>query len=397
MLALLVSFFPVFSMVTLSFGVVLPDIREELGFGLSAAGLLSSASWMLPAVLGVPLTLFAVRFRPKPLYLMVIAIASVLLIAQATAINFSVLLISRLAFSLIAPLMFTAGTLFRTQWIPKRELGLVMGIQFGTIMLGQAASLIALPAFISILGGWRPTFAAYAVFSVFLLVIWILFGKERDSEEYMAERRLGKPSASFMTIFKYREFWMLGVAIFGNVIPQMAIFAFWPTFLIEVRNVNIQMAGLMLAIFPLGGFVSALTVGPFSDRIGLRKPLIWPFGLLCPITYCLLMLDLPIGVLCIVSFVGGFFALAPVTPSLAVPFELPDIKPSEVAVGASFQNMIQAFGFFLGPLLVGVLAESIFENNLIPAMFAVSIAPLTVTIMGLAIRETGHGRKVRKS
>lgn len=48
-------------------GVMLPSMREELNFGVEAAGWLSASAWIFKAALTVPITLTIAKFKPKNL------------------------------------------------------------------------------------------------------------------------------------------------------------------------------------------------------------------------------------------------------------------------------------------------------------------------------------------
>ena len=70
-----------------------------------------------------------------------------------------------------------------------------------------------------------------------------------------------------------------------------------------------------------------------------------------------------------------------------IPFELPGIKPSEVAVGQSVIETCMMLGAALGPPAVGYLAESL--GSLGTALRIICLFPLMMAVAGFLLTETG--------
>ena len=79
--------------------------------------------------------------------------------------------------------------------------------------------------------------------------------------------------------------------------------------------------------------------------------------------------------------------------ALTVPYEIPGIKPQEVAVATAFVMTVYMGGAALGPIMAGHIADA--SGSL---MFALGVAcafPFLLFIAGLLIPETGARARAR--
>ncbi len=193
-------------------------------------------------------------------------------------------------------------------------------------------------------------------------------------------------------VLKRKEFVMIGFAMLGNTLAYMTMLLFLPTYLLEEREMTLTSIGLIVGLIPLGGVCATFSVGFISDKIGLRKPTMWPPALIQPFLYLSLLLPVPQWMLPILTFTTGFMAWAPNPAVRSIPYELPGLKPSEVAVGQSLIQTLTMLGVVIGAPLVGSIAEA--SGSLRNGLYIVCASPLLMAILGFIIPETGpKGRR----
>ena len=184
---------------------------------------------------------------------------------------------------------------------------------------------------------------------------------------------------------------MLAAAGFGCSTMYSTTTLFLPTYLVSERNLPLTTAGFITALLALGGLVSTLSVGFLSDRIGLRRPTIWPVGFLLPFMYFILLSDISLPWTIVVASVIGYLTWAPFPAIQSIPFELPGIAPSEVAVGQALIRTLQTSMNLMGPIVAGAVGEG--TGSLRLGILALAAFPFITGIMGLMLPETGPGRR----
>ncbi|MFC2035599.1 MFS transporter [Chloroflexota bacterium] len=374
-------------------GILLPAIRGDLGFGMTESGVLASIGRLPMVILAIPASLILVRFSPKRVYLVSISFAAItgFIIGQAPTY-----VLLAIAYSLMGTAMVVRevpDTLLKLQWIPKKEFATIMGISMGMIALGQSMSIMIIPFLLIVLGGWRNVFFVYSLAVLLMSVVWMVFAKNHITPEYREDMSSQAGRAPLRGVLKRKEFSMIGIAIFGNALTYMTTLLFLPTYLLEERGMALTTIGLIVGLMPIGGVCANLTMGFISDKIGLRKPTIWPAGFIQPFLYFGLISPIPIWALPVLTFLVGFVAWSPFPAIRTIPFELSGVKPSEVAVGQSLIQTITTLGIILGAPIAGYLAEAF--GSLKTALLIICIFPLTMAIVGFLLPETGTKARPR--
>ncbi|MBI2847655.1 MAG: MFS transporter [Chloroflexi bacterium] len=379
--------------VLLPMGMLLPSMRKDLGFGIAQGGLLSSMMQLASVLLAIPFSLLLVRFSPRWVYLVALLLASVASFIAGRAISLVTLLIPYFAMGIAGAMRQVPDTLLKLQWVPKHEFGRVMGMTTGMTTVGQSLAVISVPFLLIILGGWRGMLSLFSIGMFTVAVIWLILGRQRITPTYRDGMSKGN-RASLKSIIKRKEIIMLAMAVFGLAVAYMSFQLFLPTFLLEQRGIPLTTVGFIVSLLPIGGTCGSLASGFISDKIGLRKPAIWPQGFVLPLLFFTAVSPVPIWILPVLMFILGFVAWSSFAVMRIIPFELPGMKPSEVAVGQSVFQMMMTLGGVIGMPLVGRIAESI---GLGRSLYIAGFLSLTVAIMGLLIPETGPKAAAKKA
>ena len=118
-----------------------------------------------------------------------------------------------------------------------------------------------------------------------LAVCWVIFARERRTEAYEAARKAGGGMKDFTAAAKHSAIYVLAFGWIGVNLTWIAFFTFWPTYATDVMGMSLTQAGIILAVFSIGGMVAALVTPIVCERVGVDKPFIWAWGFLLPIFY----------------------------------------------------------------------------------------------------------------
>jgi NNP family nitrate/nitrite transporter-like MFS transporter len=163
----------------------------------------------------------------------------------------------------------------------------------------------------------------------------------------------------------------------------------WLPDVLQSEGLNAFNASLVAATLPVGFLVSAIAVGAFSDKLGLRKPFVLLMGVVSgPVLF---LAGTVAGAAAYVgAFLVGLCTVGVLTLVLAVPVEMPRLTPflsSALGVVASVGNA----GSFLLPTLVGQLRDV--SGTFLLSMVVLAVVGEGMFVLGVMLPETGRKGK----
>jgi predicted MFS family arabinose efflux permease len=275
------------------------------------------------------------------------------------------------------------------QWFPARQVVLVNSISnamFGLVVGGGVAAspfiLIALS------DDWRATLLTFVGLFAVMTVLWMIFGRERVTSEY--RRRLASQEASVLKgTLRYRDLWIGGLGFVGATTAWAGFLSFYPTLMLDSYQMPLIWSGGILALGIFMGGICGLGFGwvvMVSDR---GRVILLTTGAAMAVTFMAMTLTGSLPILLVLTFFNGVaWGFWPVLYS--VPFNLPGIRPREVAVGLAFIQMASSAGITVGPLATGLLQQVTGDLRL--SLAIVSFASLSLCMSGLVMR---HGLSAR--
>ena len=370
-------------MVLFIIGIFLPVISEDLDLSPGEQGLLGSASHWGSIALALPISLWSSRFGAKNITTVTLALGTVCLFVQGWSPVFAVLLVARLAFGIILVAQQPARAFLTQQWFRSREIILVNGLSnvfFGLIVGG---GLAAAPFILGAFGDdWRATFRAFGIMFGVLTFLWLLLGKERLTEEYRRQESSQEPGVLRRTL-SHRDLWICAFGFLGATTAMGAFLSFFPTLMLESYDLSLRWSGGILALGVLVGGLTGLGIGYLAAIKSKERVFLQGLGVLMVATYLGMLLTGSIPALLALNFANGvawgFFPIL-----ITVPFQLPGIRPREVAMGLAFTIMASSLGSAVGPLITGFLQEPL--GGLKASLFLVSFASLSLSVAGLTLR-----------
>jgi predicted MFS family arabinose efflux permease len=373
--------------VTFTLGLMMPRISSDLGMRIQQVGWLGAMNWEVSAILILPVTFRFARYSPKKIILISCILESILLVAQALAPNYWLLMVSRIVFMAAGLLRFAAVPMLVQQWFPKDQITKVntvytvgSGIIAGTVVFFMGNLLEAFD-------GWRTIFFIFSVIAFILFLAWMKLGRENASA--LAEQEKNNP-IDLKPLFTNKTLWLLGIGITGDMLCFGAMETLWPKYATSQGFISLSSAGYCEGLSYYGFTVGSLLGGLISIKLGRRKPVLWISGLILPFVTLGILFSHSFASLAVLWFFWGVAELYfPVI--ITIPYELPGIKPQEVAVATGIVYAIYTGGSGLGPLIGGYLAAAL--GSLERALMIICIFPVLLLITGLIMKETGPGRR----
>ena len=364
-------------------GILLPSISADLNLSPSQQGLLGSSAFWGSLALGIPMTWWMSRYRAKTLTTVALALGALFFFIQGWAPVFAVLLAGRLLYGISRQVYQPARALLTTQWFAVREVVLATTYDNALFGLIFGVGFVVTPFLLDSLGNdWRMTFNIFGAVLAALTLLWMLLGRDRVTAEY---RRLEIPREAGLLrgALMHRDLWIAGLGFMGPAMATGAFISFFPTLMLDSYGVSLKWSGVVLALPHAIGAASGLGLGYFVFVTGKRNSLLVVLGLLLAGTFMGMTLTGSLTLLLVLALISGM--ARGFWPVLAtVPFQLPDIRPREVAVANTMISTMTSAGFVLGPLIAGFLQDALGDLRL--TLTILSFTALFLTGAGLLLR-----------
>jgi MFS family permease len=248
----------------------LPDILEDFDLGDGAAGVLVAAATFPGIVIAPIIGLLADRFGRRRVLIPCLVIFGIAGVGAAFAPSFAVLIALRLLQGVgSAGLINLAVVLLGDYW-EGTERARLIGYN-AAVLTVSVAVFPALGGLLAQVGGWRWSFAPYALALVTAVAVWMLLPPRAQPESVPVRHQVRDAVAVLRrpVVFGAVAFgFVLFVLIFGLFLTAM------PILLEDDFGLDAGVRGLVLAFPATGSTVAALTLGRTRARFGARRLLL---------------------------------------------------------------------------------------------------------------------------
>ena len=364
-----------------SLGLMLPSINKEFNLSATEEGLLGSAPRIGMMLLALPAGWWLSRLNAKRVTTITFVAGVLLVFLQGWARSFYLLLLARAMYGITMVMREPVRAMLIRQWALPREVVIINAMS--NMLWGvTAAGFMLVPILLEVLDDdWRTTFYIFAFATLGLTVIWQVLGKERISPQYLADMK-AQTRSPLSSIIRYKELWFIAFGLIGNSAAWSAFAVFWPTLMLEQYGVKEFTSGSIIAI---GGGVSAFAgigVGLLTNKIGKKRVILWWCGIGMAATQVGFLWTGSFGWLVLLTMVNGVaWTYFPIT--LSIPFQLPGIKPREIATAIGFLETAVWGGALIGPILTGTLEDYALDPR--SALMVTSAMPVSLTICAMLL------------
>lgn len=375
--------------VSIGFGVLLPEIRKDFEVTFLAAGVLTTSFSLFNTVMGVPIATFFSRFNPVRLVTIAGALGAVCLFLQSLTWSFASLFAARMAFTMLQAIKNPARSLLMQQWLPVRSIGVANRVWWSIHGITQTVGIGIAAVVVGLIGEWRVVYVAMSLVMAVQVVVWTAVARQRRTasfeERFHAQRRT--PMAALL---KYPRFWAMSAALFGGCVPWSALLLFLPTFLRENNGMGASLAGASAAVMYAGLTASSFVVAVLERRMVDRRILISGSAVLLLVSPLVVLHASNPALVLGAAFTNGLgWMMMPIMQTM--PFQIPDAKPREIAVIAAQIQAGTGLGMGLGPLIVGMIHQA--TGSIYSALLIASLFPALTIAAGLVAPRRVHAAR----
>jgi MFS family permease len=371
--------------------VLFKEISEDLGLSLVEIGVI----WGIPALSGLLVVftggLLSDRYGAKRVIGIACLLAGVAGALRGIAGDFTSLVL--FTFLMGMGIWVIPASVFKTNaaWFSGRPLVIANSVISAGMGLGfTVGSLISATILSPLLGGWQNVVFLYGGISVIFGLLWLLTVREMDLPG-LADSKGGVPlRQSISRVFPIKSLWFIGLTLLGYSACIQGVIGYLPTYL---RNIGWTVAGAdgTLAAFSAISTLGAIPLALLSDRIGLKKAVLFPVLLVTIVGVALLPLVDNGMVFVIMILVGvardGFMAVC-----LTMSTETKGIGVFYAATAMGLAQTVLNVGSLISPPLGNSLADP--SNPASPLPFFLWAAfGLLGLVAFVFVKETGWRRK----
>lgn len=371
--------------VFMTLGLLLPDISEELSLSPSEQGWLASSLLFGNLIFEIPFSWFLSRYKPWRVSSLAFLAAAAMIALQGWSPTLAVLLIARVAMGLFYLSTQPPRTLVILQWLPQK-IALANGVLFSLLAILEGIGFMVIPLILVLFDDWRMTLYVWAGLCLTITIAWTIIGGDKDTPEYRT-RMESQEKTPIASIFRYKEPWLMGFGVAGTVGGRMAFDTFWPTFTENRFGTDVTIAGLVIGVISMAGAPTMLMTTLLPSFARRTTAVLMMGGIGLSFSYIAALFTGSIPLLFLLGIVNGLsFGFFPLM--IASLYDLPGIKPREVAVAVALVYTVMWGGAALGPLVAGFVQEA--TDDLRLALFITSLGPLILSVTALVL---AAGRK----
>ena len=353
--------------------ILLEPIKAEFGATDTQMGLLTGLAFALfYATLGVPMARLADRWSRRNVLALSMTVWSAMTALCATATSFGQLALYRIAVGVGEAGGTPPSQSLLADYFPPEQRSLAQGVLASGTNIGVLVGLFG-GALLAEAFGWRSVFWIFGIPGV-LLAVLIRTTIREPHREPMLEVEDGSLWEAIRRIAALPAFPAIALGVGMTAVSGYGLGVWSPSFMIRVHGLTLLDAGLYLGLIGvfggiLGTLLSAVLVDRFAQqdaRWQLRLPMIGvvisiptqALFLLWPAEQVWMLGDKVFPVALVFMFFSAIFASFWIAPSYAA---VQNLVPQYWRTQASALMLlaINLLGMGLGPLLVGLLSDSL--------------------------------------
>lgn len=337
----------------LSYGVILPFMRDGLNLSYKEAGLLGTTTSFGYLSTLIFAGILASKWGSKRTVLLGISLVTAGLAGLSLVNSYLLAFLFMLLLGIGTSFTFTPLITLLVAWFPQKK-GVVIGLTTSGAGIGILFAGMIVPYLSSINGesGWRWAWGIYAAIGLMVVILTMIFIKNPPAEPVSEHQQQKTPAKE---IYKNPKIINIGL-IYGVVgLTYIVQVIFIMSYMID-SGLSVKFAGQLMA---LNGVLSIFG-GPFwgfvSDRFGRRKSLILTMGLTMLSMLLPVLIPTQLGfTLHIVIMSCTSTGLFTLTQAASMDY----VKPSEMPIAFSYVTFYFAVGQLVGPTIAGWLIEDL--------------------------------------
>ncbi|TWE08104.1 sugar phosphate permease [Neobacillus bataviensis] len=332
-------------------------ISKDLHLGATETGIVLSSFFAGYAIMQIPGGWLADRFGFRKIIITALLAWSIFTVLTGFAWSLLSMILIRFLFGIGEGSFFPSASKGIAGWFPINERSRAMSIMLssGTIM-GVLTPIVGTHLIQGI--GWRMIFHAVGVLGIVITLLFVFFLKEQSRSSVSQERTIGEKKQPLIAVLKTPMIWNLFIAYFSIYAVNWGLTSWMPTYLVQVKGLDLTSVGYLSAIPPLVGVLAMFLSGYVLDKLpeGKDKLLAAVFALISAVSLLLMAFAPNITMFVIYQSIITVLFSFNIILITSVPLK---ILPEEVVGTANgFINTGAQFAGVLTPMLIGFLVDA---------------------------------------
>jgi MFS family permease len=339
---------------------LMPVLMEAFQLNLSQAGMLMSFFALTGLILALPAGIATQKLGAKVAGLVAMGCLVIGSAWGALSDDAGSLLASRVVEGVGMGLIAVVAPASIAMWFPREKQGTPMGIWATWVPVGNVI-VYGLAPTLGLSIGWQ---AVWWVGAGFAMVAFVLYGMLMRSPPSLASSHelghagpTGDAPPKLRAALANRNIWLLALEFGCLTLVFTGFGTFFPTFLAEERGYSLAQAALIASLSTIVVLGSAPLAGWLSDRIGSRR-LVFAIPFLVVAGMMSLPFTLTGWMLHAFMILLGLIAGAVPTATFAAAPEVMG-NPRLASIGLAVVALGQSLGMVIGPILFGMLVETL--------------------------------------
>lgn len=334
----------------LSYGIILPFMRDGLHLTYKEAGYLGTTTSLGYLSTIIFAGVLASKWGSKRTILLGISLVTLGLLGLAFTTSYWITFLFMILLGIGTSFTYTPFISLLVAWFPQKK-GTIIGLTTSGAGLGILFSGIIVPYLSSVNpeNGWRWSWGIFFLIGIIVILLTLFFVKNPPMEMAMDS----KPASSLKEVYKNPKVINVGL-IYGIIgITYIVQTIFIMSYMID-SGINTKYAGQLMALNGILSIFSGPVWGSISDKIGRRTSLILTMGL------TLFSMALPIFSPTILGFTCHLIILSCTTTglfTLTQALSMDYVRTADMPIAFSYVTFYFAIGQFLGPTIAGWLIE----------------------------------------
>jgi predicted MFS family arabinose efflux permease len=336
--------------------VLFKEISDDLGLHLIEVGVVWGII-PLAALFTVFLGgLLADRYGAKRTISIACLVAGLAGAMRGLSVDFTTLALSNFFFGLAIWIIPSSVFKNTATWFSGRKLVVANGIATSGMALGfTIGSIISATIMSPLLGGWRNVVFLYGALSIIIGLVWLITVREPEQNKPASLEGRVPLRQTIGRILPIKAIWLIGLTMFGFSGGMQGMIGYLPTYLRE-SGWTVAAADGTLATFTSCGAIGSILLALLSDRLGLRKAVLFP-ALLIAIVGIALLPVVDNSVVWILMIVMGLTRDGCVAICLTISTETEGIGPVYAGTALGLTLTLAQIGAAISPPLGNSLAS----------------------------------------
>ena len=259
-----------------SLSALFSEIVESLELDLIEIGVIWGVSMAMGVFTGLAGGAFVDYFGTRRTLVFLCLATGVAGALRGLAVDFWSFVLFSFLLGMAQPILPMNFIKLNREWFSSRQLGFAAGVMSGGFAAGAMfGSRFGATLLSPLLGGWRAVLIFLGFCSVVLALVWaIVHPPVHAPRARRFEMRL--LLSNLRVVVRFRELWVIALAVFGVVGLMQGIVGYVPTYLREIGWAAAE-ADSAVPVFFLASLIGVVPISHLSDRLGNRR-LVMAFG-----------------------------------------------------------------------------------------------------------------------